>query len=72
MSSTLATEEKLLAAKKDYLHGTATSIVAATENHNVNEWTLRARLKGVGTRSDRPVHGKKLDNDLERGLLALH
>ncbi len=35
----------------------------------MNEWTLRAHLKDIGPRSNRPVHGKRLDDDLEHGLL---
>jgi hypothetical protein len=69
MSSTPTTEERLQAAKTDYINGSAASIIAAAKNHHVNEWTLRARLKGVAPRSDRLVNGKKMDDDLEQGLL---
>jgi hypothetical protein len=65
MSSILTTEEWLQAAKTDNISGTAASIIAAAKNYHVNEWTLRARLEGVGPRSDRPVNRKKMDDDLE-------
>jgi hypothetical protein len=69
MPTQASSEEMLSIAKQYYLNGYAHSITEAARVHDVKEWTLRARLKGVGPRSERPVHGKKHCNDWEAGLL---
>jgi hypothetical protein len=62
-------EAKLANAKKDGLDGVIATVAEAARIHGVKEWILRARLKGRGTRSSRPVHGKRLSDDWELGLL---
>jgi hypothetical protein len=62
-------EEALAAAKESVLSGQAASVAEAARAHNVKEWTLRARLQGIGPRSSRPVNNRKLSDEWEAGLL---
>jgi hypothetical protein len=62
-------EDKLTDAKKDILDDVIATVAEAARTHGVKEWILRAQLKGRGPRSSHPVHGKRLDNDWELGLL---
>jgi hypothetical protein len=62
-------EERLAKAEKYYLDGHVLSIAAAARDHDVSKSLLWARLKGRGPLSSRLVNWKRLDDDLEGGLL---
>jgi hypothetical protein len=62
-------KRRLPLRKNTIYDGPAASVAEAARIYSVNEWKLRARLKGVELLSARPIQGKTLHDEWESGLL---